>query len=143
MKQGMVARTGVLAGVVALVAALVLVSCGDGSPGTEPDASAETPPGAGAPADGGLSVAEARDSDVGGPLVVRGFIVLEGEVVRLSDLLMESFPPQCGGESLIMEGAELNAFETSVEGDVRWTNSPVSVLGEVEGDTLRLSETAT
>ena len=74
--------------------------------------------------------------------MVGGFIVAEGDVVRLCEVLLESFPPQCGGESLLVEGLDLDAYATTSEGDVRWTDSPVSVLGGVDGDTLRVTDTA-
>jgi hypothetical protein len=125
---------------IVLAAALALAACGEGADG---GSSAPDTPGTGAPADGGLSVAEAKASDLDGPLMVGGLIVAEGDVVRLCDMVMESFPPQCGGESLLVEGLDLDAYETTSEGDVQWTDAPVSVLGEVDGDTLRVTDSAT
>jgi predicted aconitase with swiveling domain len=36
----------------------------------------------------------------------------------------------------------VTAYETTSERDVQWTDSPVSVLGEVDGETLRVTDTA-
>lgn len=130
---------------IAFVAMLALAGCGGGTddvPGAQPDTVVEPGPGAGAPADGGLSIADAKASDLEGPLMVGGYIVAEDQVVRLCDTLMESFPPQCGGESLLVEGLDLDAYETRSEGGVRWTDAPVPVLGDVEGETLRVRDTA-
>jgi hypothetical protein len=73
---------------VVLVVALALTACGEDAGGSTSDT-----PDSGAPADGGLTVAEAKASDLDGPLMVRGYIVAEGAVVRLCEVLMESFRP--------------------------------------------------
>lgn len=130
---------------IAFVAMVAFAGCGggtDGAPSAQPDAPVDPGPGAGAPADGGLSIADAKASDLEGPLMVGGFLVAEDQVVRLCDTLMESLPPQCGGESLLVEGLDLDTYETRSEGEVRWTDAPVSVLGDVEGETLRVRDTA-
>jgi hypothetical protein len=85
-------------------------------------------------------VQEAIDSDLDGPLMVKGFVVQTGDEVRLCSALAESFPPQCGGPSLAVEGPVDADF--AEEGDVRWTEREVSLLGDVEGDVLRVSETS-
>lgn len=143
---------------IALVAVLVLAGCAsstdsgapaddpapdtdaDPAPGTEADPGTGT--GSTVPADGGLSVEEAKASDLDSPLLVTGYIVADNEVVRLCDLLMESFPPQCGGESLLVEGLDLDGYETSSESGVRWTEAPTSILGEVDGETLHVNDAA-
>ncbi len=72
--------------------------------------------------------------------MVKGFVVVTGDDWRLCSALAESFPPQCGGPSLAVQGAVDADF--AVEGDVRWTETEVSLLGDVEGDVLRVSETS-
>jgi hypothetical protein len=118
---------------------VVLANCGgDEGGGSAPK---PAPPAAGAPIPGGgLSVQEAIDSDLDGPLMVKGFVVRTGDEVRLCSALAESFPPQCGGPSLAVEGTVDADF--AQEGDVRWTETEVSLLGDVEGDVLRVSETS-
>lgn len=125
---------------IALVAVLVLAACASG---TDSGAPADDP-GAGStvPAGSGLSVEEAKASDLDSPLLVTGYIVADNEVVRLCDLLMESFPPQCGGESLLVEGLDLDGYETSSESGVRWTEAPTSILGNVDGETLHVNDAA-
>lgn len=117
---------------------LALAACGgnDGGRAPEPE-----PPAVGTPTpDGGLSVQEAIDSELDGLLMVKGFVVQTGDEVRLCSVLAESFPPQCGSPSLAVEGRVDADF--AEEGDVRWTETEVSLLGDVEGDVLRVSETS-
>jgi hypothetical protein len=118
---------------------LALAGCGeDDGGGSAPE---PPPPAAGVPIPGGgLSVQEAIESDLDGPLMVKGFVVQTGDEVRLCSALAESFPPQCGGPWLAVEGAVDAEF--TEEGDVRWTETEVSLLGEVEGDVLRVGETS-
>ena len=137
MKQTMVA--------VAAVLGLVLAGCGSGAeepPGNDVGVNPASGPAAGVPADGGLSVEEALASDLDEPLAVRGFVLADGEEVRLCDVLLESLPPQCGGESLLVTGLDLEAQDTASEGGVRWTDSPVTLIGEVRDGTLVASNTA-
>lgn len=102
--------------------ALVLAGCGGGE---------EESPSAGAPiASGGLTVSEAKASDLEGPLMVRGYVI-DG---RLCENILESDPPQCGELSLRLEG-DLSQVEDADP------QEQVSVLGEVEGDALVLGAT--
>lgn len=119
------------------VAVLAAAGCG-GSEEQDPPA---TPPGA---ATGpGLTVAEAIASDLDGPLLVRGSLVeLEG-TLRLCDALAESYPPQCGGERLVVEGYDIAAADGVQQASgVRWAEG-VKLLGEVDDGVLRVSPTAT
>jgi len=85
---------------------------------------------AGAPSpSGGLTVQEAIDSELDGPLLVRGYLIERSGELRLCEAILESYPPQCGEPSLKVEGGELAPSE-----------EPASLLGEVEGDVLRVSE---
>jgi hypothetical protein len=112
---------------IALVA-LVLAGCGGGSdqgPKAGPAAGAAIP-------GGGLSIAEARASTLDGPLMVAGYLAEREGVLRLCDRLRESDPPQCVDPSLRIEG--------SVDGAA--VGERALLLGDVEGDVLRISETA-
>ena len=85
----------------------------------------------------GLSVVEALASDLDGPLLVNGAIVIRDGETRLCELLLESFPPQCGGASLIVDGYDRSsASALSEEGGIVWSDGPVQVLGTIEGNHL-------
>ena len=86
---------------------------------------------------GGLTVEEALNTDVVGPIAVQGFIVADGDHARLCDLLAESLPPQCGGA--FVDVADLGVIDpddlTSAQG-VTWSDHPVTILGEIVDGTL-------
>jgi hypothetical protein len=114
---------------------LALAACGGGADGD----GGEQPPAAGAPIpSGGLSVAEAIASDLEGPLAVRGYVIARDDEYRLCEAILESDPPQCGEPSLRIDGpsfAELRKLSD--------TAAQVSLLGDVEGGVIRVSETST
>lgn len=96
----------------------------------------------GAPADGGLSVPEAVETDATGPLTIQGFLIDDGGSVRLCQAAMESYPPQCGGASLEVEGVEVAMFEgATTEGDVTWVEQ-ATLTGELHDGTLVVSASA-
>ena len=67
-----------------------------------------------------------------------GFLVADGERVRVCEALAESFPPQCGGASAtIIDLDPATVDGISVEGEVQWTDFPIELLGETTGGTLR------
>ena len=91
----------------------------------------------------GISVSEALAADLDGPLLVNGFLVIRGgehddpEVVRLCEALAESYPPQCGGASVVVEGLGLKSIDGIVsEGPISWTDQSVQVLGTISGEIL-------
>jgi hypothetical protein len=87
--------------------------------------------------DGGLTVTDALETDATGIIAVSGFIVADAAGVRLCEALAESFPPQCGGPSILLEGLEqIDPDELSTEGDVSWTDYAVTVFGELTDGTL-------
>ena len=90
----------------------------------------------------GISVTEALASDQG-PLLVNGYLVITPEGARLCEALAESFPPQCGGASLIVDEPDPSALEqVTTEGDVSWTETQVQLLGMVDGDTIHVQPLA-
>lgn len=114
-----------------VVVAAALAGCGSDAPASEP-----RPPSAGAPTpDGGLSIRDALASDLEGPLMVRGNVVHVDGRPRLCSAVLESYPPQCGEPSLALVG-DMSQLDDVANGD------HVSVLGEVEGETLVLSGTS-
>lgn len=112
-------------GLLLVVLVLGLAACGGeetSEPASSPPASAMGP---------GLSVAEAIESDLEGPLLVRGVLVERDGKLRLCSAILES-QPQCGEPSLAIDG--------QVDGDA---GDQVKLLGEVEGGAIRLSATST
>lgn len=91
------------------------------------------------PPPGGLTVAQALESEVG-PIRVKGAVVARGDDIRLCDTLAESFPPQCGGANLRLVGFDVDMAEgVQQEGTVRWAEN-VSVVGTREGNTLTVDD---
>jgi hypothetical protein len=118
--------------VAALLAALALAGCGD----SEGDASR------GAGTGPGISIEEAIAADTDEMLLVNGNLLADGDQVRLCHALAESFPPQCGGPSLLVEGIKLEDVDGLItEGAVSWTDRPIQLPGIVENETLMVSET--
>lgn len=93
--------------------------------------------------DGGISVDEALADEGTEALAVSGFVVIvEGES-RLCTLLAESFPPQCGGSSLVIENPEaLVDLPLVEEGNTQWSNDVVVLLGTVDAGVITVSATS-
>ncbi len=90
--------------------------------------------------DGGLTVEEALASGLPGVLAVKGNLFDDGSGARLCSVLAESFPPQCGGGSLALDGFDfadvegLPAYELAgvqQSGGVSWTDGYVTLFGEI------------
>ncbi len=116
-----------------IATALIVVAaaaCGGGNPAaTAPDEQ--------------LSIEEAIASNAEGPVTVRGYIVAPaGQTTMLCSALLESYPPQCGGPSLIVEGIDLSRIEALTGtndpslAQVQWSDREVSLLGSVEDGTF-------
>ena len=90
----------------------------------------------------GISIGEALTSKLDDPLLVNGHLHVQSGQVRLCEVLAESFPPQCGGTSLVVEGLDLTTMDgLTSEGSVTWSDQPVQVLGTVEGEVLTVAGT--
>ncbi len=113
-----------------LLAAATLAGCGDPD---EPDsAGGSTTP---------VFIDDVADSDE--PQAVTGNLLVEGGETRLCSALAESFPPQCGGPSLLVDGLDPDTVaDLTSEGEVSWTDHPIVLEGIVDGDTLTVSENA-
>jgi hypothetical protein len=89
----------------------------------------------GARGDGpGLTVAEALTHGPTDDLVtVTGALFVDADgTVRLCDAIAESFPPQCGGDRIVVQGLDLdNIDDIQEENDVRWAES-ITLFGSVE-----------
>jgi hypothetical protein len=82
----------------------------------------------------GMSVAEALGHQATDDLVtVTGALFVDADgTVRLCDAIAESFPPQCGGERIVVEGLDLAAVAgLQTEGDISWAEN-VTLFGSVE-----------
>lgn len=124
-----------------LVLILSLAACGtDASPSADPS----TGGGGGEPvlviADGeptepGMSVGDALGHQATDDLVaVTGALFGNADgTVYLCEMLMESFPPQCGGERILVEGlGDLRDIAgIQFEGEVAWAEG-VTLFGSVE-----------
>ena len=107
----------------------------DEEPRDLPPSSDEEPgivPSGGALVGGGLLPFEALSTDATAIIAVQGFLVDNGGVARLCELLAESLPPQCGGSSIPVTGYdEVIGVPLSESQGVTWTDQVVSLLGEV------------
>ena len=91
----------------------------------------------------GISIGQAITSNLTGPLLINGLLHVQNGQVRLCETLAESFPPQCGGRSLVVTGLDLTTMDgLSSGGSVTWSDQPVQVLGLVEGELLLVAGTA-
>jgi hypothetical protein len=134
---------------IAAVAVVGVVACSDDDDATAtptPTATADdsgaagTIPSAMGP---GISVTEALASTLDGPLLVNGYLVITPEGARLCEVLAESFPPQCGGDSLTVDDPDPSALEQmTTEGDVSWTEDQIQLLGTVDGGTIHVQPLA-
>jgi hypothetical protein len=82
----------------------------------------------------GMSVADALGHQATDDLVtVTGALFVDPDgTVRLCDAIAESFPPQCGGDRIVVEGLDPAAVAgLQTEGDVSWAEG-VTLFGSVE-----------
>jgi len=127
-----------------LLAAAVVAGCGGDDASDDAAGDATVPQTSGIAVGPGISIEEAMASELEGPLLVNGNLLAQGDDVRLCSALAESFPPQCGGASLVVEGLKLEEVDgLFTEGDVSWTDRPIQLLGVVSDGTLTVSENAT
>lgn len=129
-----------------LILLMALAACGTGgaddpvdsdsspmppsSPGAEPPVLVIVE---GEPGDAGISVTEAlRHQPTDDIVAVTGALFVAGDgSVLLCDLIAESFPPQCGGARIAVEGLDLDSLELQEANGVRWSER-VTLLGSVE-----------
>ena len=65
---------------------------------------------------------------------VRGAVVWDRGRARLCELLLESFPAQCGGTWVVIANPDRLTVEMDSAGDVRWTPSHVEIAGRFDGE---------
>lgn len=83
-----------------------------------------------------LTIGEALERGSGHDVAVRGTLHVQGDEVRLCDGLAESYPPQCPGRYLVLQGADLAHADLAREGEVAWGEEPTTVRGTLDGATL-------
>lgn len=117
--------------------ATMLAACGGTSASDRGPAGGDPPVlvvGDGGANEPGMTVGEALDHEATDDLVsVTGalFIGADGSVL-LCEAIAESFPPQCGGERIPVEGLDPAAVAgLQTEGEVSWSDS-VTLFGSVE-----------
>jgi len=82
-------------------------------------------------------VATARPID--GTVAVEGFLLIDADgTAHLCSALAESYPPQCGGSRLAVDGDVDGLGELSSAGGVMWSDAPILVTGTWDGDTFTL-----
>ena len=122
----------------ALLAAVALTACGgddDSAAGDDTSTASTVPVGP------GISIEEALETDSDEPLLVNGNLLVVNGESRLCSALAESFPPQCGGASLLITGLDLSQIDgLIVEGDVMWTDRPIQLAGVVSDGRLTMSD---
>ncbi len=119
---------------VVTISSVVAAACGDND-----DDLGSGPISGGGP---GISIGEALTSNLDGPLLVNGLLHAQNDKVRLCETLAESFPPQCAGRSLVVQGLDLTTVDgLASEGSVTWSDQPVQVLGTVEAEVLTVAGT--
>jgi hypothetical protein len=133
-----------LALIAMLAAAAALAGCGGDDVAADDAASGPTmPQTSGLGAGPGIAIDDALSSGSDEMLLVNGNLLAQDGEVRLCSALAESFPPQCGGASLVVAGLKLEEVDGLItEGDVSWTDRPIQLLGVVGDGTLTVSENA-
>ncbi len=117
------------------IASVVVVACGDDDDNLVSGPSIGVGP--------GISIGEALTSNLTGPFLINGLLHAQNGQVRLCENLAESFPPQCSGKFLVVEGLDLTTMDgLTSEGSVTWSDQPVQVLGTVEGAVLTVAVTS-
>lgn len=124
---------------VGAIVALLLVACGgdDGEPADQNTGAVSSATGP------GLSIKEAIESDLEGHLLVNGFLLAEGDDLRFCSGLTDSNPPGCAGDSLKIAGLDLAQVEGLQAAEGRRWSDEIQLLGEVEGDTLKVRQDVT
>jgi hypothetical protein len=94
----------------------------------------------------GISIGEARNSEVKGSVLVNGYLLAPPHrQPRLCTALSQAEPPTCLRPTLTVRrlpADERNRLATARLGKTRWSPAPVQILGRVDGDNLRVSSTA-
>ena len=131
----LIQRSKFLAIIMALVIMLILAACG----GQATRTAIPTPK----PPPGTLEIRQALDVAEGSEIMVRGFLIVHRDgTTRLCSGLLESYPPQCGGDRIDLLGFDASSVPNSKTPQrsseiptARWTDSYITVtaIKEVGG----------
>lgn len=101
-----------------------LAACGSGSD-------------SGALGNSAITVKQALAVKSSEPVLVRGALIISGGTTRLCFAILESYPPQCGGPSLVARGLDLETIgELTSADDVTWSDREVRLRGTLTEGTL-------
>jgi len=84
-------------------------------------------------------------------VAVKGYLLDDGTGLRSCSVLAESFPPQCGGASLMVDGfdfdrmielPEYELIQVETSAGVTWTDGHVTLFGEVVDGNLVVEQLA-
>ncbi|MDX1450240.1 MAG: hypothetical protein R3246_14400, partial [Acidimicrobiia bacterium] len=80
-----------------------------------------------------LSPSQVLDAgSIDGSFVVEGFLFIDADGnARLCDSVLESYPPQCGGESIAIAG-DLSEIEMTSDQGLSWTDYTVLLEGSFD-----------
>lgn len=119
------------------------LSTGGNDPLAPPSDSSGGSASSGMVVDGGLSIVDAIAYEDSEPVAVQGYVVRTSDAAHLCELLAESFPPQCGGASLVLTNADAtDGLPLLEEGDVQWSPDRVVLIGTVTGNQFTIDTTA-
>jgi hypothetical protein len=91
----------------------------------------------GAPGNSAITVEQALAAKPSEVVLVRGALIVSGGTARLCSAILESYPPQCGGPSLVVRGLDLDTIgELTSANDITWSDREVRLRGTVTGGTL-------
>jgi hypothetical protein len=93
---------------------------------------------------GGLTITEALAYSGTEPIAIGGFIVTTADGTLLCELLADSLPPLCGGQSVTVLNPEtLTGFVLMEERGTQWSPDPVVVFGHISGTDLTVASNVT
>jgi hypothetical protein len=122
-----------------IIGGLVLAACGGAEDGGSDPTVGAVPGSAMGP---GISIEDALTNNSGQPLLVNGFLFVDGDgTVIMASFMAESLPPIPGGDQVAVEGLDLGGYRFSESQGLRWTDDSVQVLGVLNGNTLTASNT--
>lgn len=95
---------------------------------------------AAAPGNPAITIKQALRANPSEPVLVRGALIVSGGTARLCYAILESYPPQCGGPSLVVRGLDLDTVgELTSANGVTWSDREVRLRGTVADGTLTVS----
>jgi hypothetical protein len=95
----------------------------------------------GASGSSAITVKQALTAKRGEAVLVRGALIVSGGIARLCYAVLESYPPQCGGPSLVVRELDLNTVgELTKANGVTWSDREVRLRGTVADGTLKVTQ---